>query len=146
MRLLLDTHAFLWVLDAPQRIPAWIRSAIADAENEVFVSAASAWEIAIKQSLGRLPAFSDDPLEALHRSGLAELPVTVAHARATRSLPLLHRDPFDRLLVAQAQSEGLGLVSRDPAIRQYQVTVLWEPGVQAPRATYRAKRKPRRRR
>jgi PIN domain nuclease of toxin-antitoxin system len=146
LRLLLDTHAFLWVLDAPQRLPAWIRSAIEDGENEVFVSAASAWEIAIKQSLGKLPASRADPIEALHRSGLTELPVTVAHARGTRSLPLLHRDPFDRMLVAQAQSEGLSLVSRDPTIRRYQVTVVWDPGVQAPRATYRVKRKPRRRR
>jgi PIN domain nuclease of toxin-antitoxin system len=145
LRLLLDTHAFLWVLDAPQRIPAWIRTAIEDAENDVFVSAASAWEIAIKQSLGRLPAPPADPIAALHRSGMTELPVTVEHARRTRSLPLLHRDPFDRMLVAQAQAEGLSLVSRDPAVRQYQVTVLWEPGVQAPRAGYRVKRKPRRR-
>ncbi len=145
MRLLLDTHAFLWVLDAPQRLPTWMRIAIEDGENDVFVSAASAWEIAIKQSLGRLPAARADPLEALHRSGMTELPVTVEHARATRKLPLLHRDPFDRMLVAQAQSEGLSLVSRDSAIRQYQVTVVWDLEVQAPRETYRVKSKPRRR-
>lgn len=146
MRLLLDTHAFLWVLDAPQRLPAWIRAAIEDGENEVCVSIASAWEIAIKQSLGRLPLSRVDALDALRRSGLAELPITIEHVRRTRSLPLLHRDPFDRMLVAQAQAEGLSLISRDPAMRQYQVTVLWEPGVQAPRTAYRAKRKPRRRR
>jgi PIN domain nuclease of toxin-antitoxin system len=145
LRLLLDTHAFLWVLDAPQRLPAWIRAAIEDGENEVFVSAASAWEIAIKQSLGKLPASRADPLEALRRAGLTELPITVEHARATRSLPPFHRDPFDRMLVAQAQSEGLSLVSRDPAMRRYQVAVLWDPELQAPRATCRAKRKSRRR-
>ncbi len=145
MRLLLDTHAFLWMLDAPQRLPAGIRSAIEDVENEVFVSAASAWEIAIKQSLGRLPAARADPFEALRRTGLAELPVTVEHARATRSLPLLHRDPFDRMLVAQAQLEGLSLVSRDPAVRRYQVTVLWGPELRAPRPAYAVKRKLRRR-
>lgn len=145
MRLLLDTHAFLWMLDAPQRLPAWIRSAIEDVENDVFVSAASAWEIALKQSLGRLPAGRADPFEALRRSGLAELPVTVEHANATRSLPLLHRDPFDRMLVAQSQVEGLSLVSRDPEVRRYQVTVLWGPELQAPRAAYRVKRKSRRR-
>lgn len=145
MRLLLDTHAFLCVLDAPQRLPAWIRAAIEDTENDVLVSAASAWEIAIKQLLGKLPASRADPLEALPRSGLTELPITVEHARGTRSLPLLHRDPFDRMLVAQARIEGLSLVSRDPAIRQYQVTVLWDPELQSPRAAYRVKRKPRRR-
>jgi PIN domain nuclease of toxin-antitoxin system len=145
LRLLLDTHAFLWMLDAPQRLPAWIRTAIADGENEVFVSAASAWEIAIKQAIGRLPEARADPLDALHRSGLAELPITVEHARRTRSLPLLHRDPFDRMLVAQAQTEGLALISRDPAIREYQVTVLWDLELQAPRPPYRVKRKPRRR-
>lgn len=145
MRLLLDTHAFLWALGAPQRIPGWIRTAIEDGENEVFVSAASAWEIAIKQSLGKLPLSREDLLGALHRSGLTELPITLEHARGTRSLPLHHRDPFDRMLVSQAQIEGLSLVSRDPAVRQYQVTVLWGPELQAPRAAYRAKRKPRRR-
>jgi PIN domain nuclease of toxin-antitoxin system len=145
LRLLLDTHAYLWMLDAPQRLPVWIRSAIEDGANDVFVSAASAWEIAIKQAIGRLPAARADPLDALHRSGLADLPVTLEHARRTRSLPLHHRDPFDRMLVAQAQVEGLSLVSRDPAVRQYQVTVLWGPEVQAPRASYRVKRKSRRR-
>lgn len=145
MRLLLDTHALIWTLEAPRRLPVWVLAAIEDFENEVFASAASAWEIAIKQSLGKLPLPRGDFLEALYRSGLVELPITARHADRTRSLPLLHRDPFDRLLVAQAQLEGLSLVSRDPAMRQYQVTVLWEPGVQAPRAAYRARPKPRRR-
>jgi PIN domain nuclease of toxin-antitoxin system len=146
LRLLLDTHALIWALEAPRRIPAWLRAAVEDPGNEVFASAASAWEIAIKQSLGKLPLPRADFLETLHRSGLVELPITARHAEGTRSLPLLHRDPFDRMLVAQAQIEGLAVVSRDPAIRQYQVTVLWEPGVQALRAGYRVKRKPRRRR
>jgi PIN domain nuclease of toxin-antitoxin system len=145
LRLLLDTHALLWALEAPQRLPAGIRAAIEDTWNEVFVSAASAWEIAIKQSIGKLPVPRADLLETLSRANLTELPVTLKHAHATRLLPPIHRDPFDRMLVAQAQVEGLSLVSRDPAVRQYQVTVLWGPELQAPRATYRVKRKQRRR-
>jgi PIN domain nuclease of toxin-antitoxin system len=143
--LLLDTHALLWWACGAPRLSRRARQAIGDDTNVVFVSAASAWEIAIKQSLGRLPAARADPFEALRRTGLAELPVTVEHARATRSLPLLHRDPFDRMLVAQAQLEGLSLVSRDPAVRRYQVTVLWGPELRAPRPAYAVKRKLRRR-
>lgn len=146
MRLLLDTHAVIWALEAPRRLPAWLRSAIEDGENDVFVSAASVWEMSIKQSLGRLPPPRADFLEAVHRSGLDELPVTMQHAQSTRLLPLLHRDPFDRMLVAQAQTEGLSLVSRDPALRQYQVTVLWDLELQAPRGAYRVPTKRRGRR
>jgi len=145
LRLLLDTHALLWALGSPQRLPAGIRAAIEDTENDVFASAASAWEIAIKQSLGKLPVPRADLLATLSRTNLTELPVTLKHAQATRSLPPIHRDPFDRMLVAQAQTEGLSLVSRDPWVRRYPVTVLWGPEVQAPRATYRVRRKPRRR-
>lgn len=145
MRLLLDTHALLWALEAPQRLPPGVRAAIEDTDNDVFASAASAWEIAIKQSLGRLPVPRADLLEALSRASLTELPVTLRHAQATRSLPPIHRDPFDRMLVAQAQTEGLSLVSRDPWVRRYPVTVLWGPEVQAPRTAYRVRRKSRRR-
>ncbi len=145
MRLLLDTHVLLWALEAPQRLPAGIRAAIEDTENDVYASAASAWEIAIKQSLGKLPVPRADLLETLSCANLAELPVTLKHAQATRLLPPIHRDPFDRMLVAQAQTEGLSLVSRDPLVRRYPVTVLWGPEVQAPRRAYRITRKPRRR-
>ena len=102
--MLLDTHALLWALESPQRLPAGIRAAIEDTENDVFASAASAWEIAIKQSLGKLPVPRADLLGTLRRANLTELPVTLRHAQATRSLPLIHRDPFDRMLVAQAQT------------------------------------------
>jgi PIN domain nuclease of toxin-antitoxin system len=111
----------------------------------VFVSAASVWEMAIKQARGKLRYPAAEVDAALRRASLRELPVTVRHAEAAAMLPPLHRDPFDRMLIAQAQVEGLSLVSRDPAVRQYQVTVLWGPEVQAPRAAYRVKRKPRRR-
>jgi PIN domain nuclease of toxin-antitoxin system len=145
LRLLLDTHALLWVLSAPARLPASIRDALEDPTNIVFASAASAWEMAIKQARGKLRYPAAELTAALRRVSLLELPVTVRHAEAAASLPPLHRDPFDRMVIAQAQAEGLGLVSRDPAVRQYQVTVVWGPELQAPRAAYRAKRKPRRR-
>jgi PIN domain nuclease of toxin-antitoxin system len=143
--LLLDTHALLWVLSAPGKLPAGIREAVEDPANPVFASAASAWEMAIKQARGTLRYPAAELGAALRDASLLELPVTVLHAQAAAKLPPIHRDPFDRMLIAQAQTEGLSLVSRDPAIQQYQVTVLWGPELQAPRATYRAKRKPRRR-
>jgi PIN domain nuclease of toxin-antitoxin system len=145
LRLLLDTHAVLWALGAPAELPAEIRTAIEDPASVVFVSAASAWEMAIKQARGKLRYPAAEISAALGRASLLELPVTIRHAEAAAILPPHHRDPFDRMLVAQAQVEGLSLVSRDPAVRRYQVTVLWGPELQAPRAAYRVKRKPRRR-
>lgn len=145
MRLLLDTHALLWALSGSGELPASLRDALEDQANMVFVSAASVWEMAIKQARGKLRYPADEVAAALRRASLLELPVTVRHAEAAASLPPHHRDPFDRMLVAQAQLEGLSLVSRDPAVRRYQVTVLWGPEAQTPRATYRAKRTPRRR-
>ena len=145
MRLLLDTHALLWVLSAPAKLPAGIRDALEDPANIVFASAASAWEMAIKQSRGKLRYPAAELAAALRRVSVLELPVTIRHAETAARLPPLHRDPFDRMLIAQAQAEGLSLVSRDPAVRRYQVTVLWDPELQAPRAAYRVKRKPRRR-
>ncbi|MGH8682269.1 MAG: type II toxin-antitoxin system VapC family toxin [Burkholderiales bacterium] len=145
MKLLLDTHALLWALSAPKKLPAGIREALEDSANIVFASAASAWEMAIKQARGKLRYPAAELAAALRRVSVLELPVTIRHAEAAATLPPFHRDPFDRMLVAQAQTEGLSLVSRDPAVRQYQVTVLWEPELQAPRAAYRAKRAPRRR-
>lgn len=146
MRLLLDTHALFWALLEPAKLPGTLRATLEDPRNLVFASAASVWEMAIKQAAGKV-SFPFAALgAALRRATLLELPVTLRHAEAAATLPAHHRDPFDRMLVAQARSEGLSLVSRDPAIRLYQVTVLWEPEVQSPRATYRVKRKPRRRR
>jgi PIN domain nuclease of toxin-antitoxin system len=145
LRLLLDTHALLWALSASAQLPAFVREALEDPTNLVFVSAASVWEMAIKQARGKLRYPAAELAAALRRASLIELAVTVRHAEAAASLPALHRDPFDRMLVAQARTEGLSLVSRDPAVEQYQVTLFWSPGVQAPRAIYRAKRKPRRR-
>jgi len=145
LRLLLDTHALFWALLEPGRLPATLRATLEDPANIVFASAASVWEMAIKQAIGKVDFPFAALAAALRRANLLELQITIRHAEAAARLPPFHRDPFDRMLVAQAQSEGLSLVSRDPAMRQYQVTVLWVPELQSPRATYRAKRKPRRR-
>ncbi len=121
MRLLLDTHVFLWFLDDSRKLRAAVRSAISEADI-VYVSAASAWEITIKVSLGKLrfPGLVED---AITRSDFSSLPVLVSHADAVASLPKLHADPFDRLLVAQARVEGLRIVTRDKQLRDYPVDV-----------------------
>jgi PIN domain nuclease of toxin-antitoxin system len=123
MTLLLDTHTFLWWLDDPALLAESARKAIADGKNLVYVSAAVAWEIAIKRSLGKLDAPED--LEAVMAANrFLPLPVTVPHALAVATLPDHHRDPFDRLLIAQARHEGFQLVSRDPFMKLYDVPLL----------------------
>lgn len=121
MRLLIDTHVFIWMTVDPARVREGARHALAAPANTVFVSAASIWEIAIKRALGRL-AF---PLEALEgilaRTGFDPLPITPAHGIAAGNLPRHHADPFDRMLVAQAQLEDLVLVSEDRAFPPYGV-------------------------
>ena len=123
MRLLLDTHTLLWWLDDPARIHDEGRIAIANARNGVFVSAISMLEIAIKESLGKLevPAGLIGCIETCR---FKELPLTVEHAAALRTLPPVHRDPFDRALIAQAQAEGMTLVSRDRTFREYNVPLM----------------------
>ena len=118
MRLLLDTHVFLWWLADDRRLDSEEREAIRNPENDVYLSAASVWEIVIKQALGRLRTPEPASTAAL-RLGLQPLPITFEHAEATAALPPLHNDPFDRLLMAQARAESLTLVSHDPAIRAY---------------------------
>lgn len=122
-RLLLDTHVFLWWLaDAPQ-LGEPARAAIGDERNEVFVSAVSGWEIAIKRAAGKLRA--PDDLDALvEDSGFSHLPITFFHGEQAGALPPHHRDPFDRMLIAQAQAEGLVIVTRDPFIPLYGVRTL----------------------
>ncbi|HEY2156865.1 MAG TPA: type II toxin-antitoxin system VapC family toxin [Isosphaeraceae bacterium] len=123
MTLSLDTHTFLWWLDDPQLLSRAARRAIRDGKNTVYVSAAVAWEIAIKRSLGKLDA-PDDLEAAMEANRFLPLPVTVAHALAVGSLPDHHRDPFDRLLVAQARHEGFRLVSRDPQVARYDLPLI----------------------
>lgn len=123
MNLLLDTHVVLWWLDDPVLLSEAARDAIAEPENAVFVSAVVAWEIAIKRGLGKLSAPADLKA-AIQSSGFQQLPVTIAHALATESLPFHHRDPFDRMLIAQAICEGFTLVTRDSNISPYEVSVI----------------------
>ena len=121
MRLLLDTHVALWWLTDDETLSDEVKQLI-DTEVEAFISAASVWEISIKQSLGKLVG-PPDLLDVLNRSGLLELPIRSRHAAEAGGLPLEHRDPFDRMLVAQARCEGLTLLSRDPQMRRYDVTL-----------------------
>ena len=122
-RLLLDTHIFLWWRGEPSRLTAEVRSRIATADI-VFVSAASAWEAAIKVSLGNLEL--PDTMEAgVLASGFEKLLITFSHTERVASLPPHHRDPFDRMLVAQAQAEGLTLVTHDRLLEPYDVEILW---------------------
>ena len=127
MRLLLDTHVFLWAAGEPEELSAPARAAIADAANEVYVSAAVAWEISIKSALGKLTVPAEPaawfPVR-LRSLGFGSLPILPEHALAVGTLPDHHRDPFDRIIIAQAQLEGLQLVTRDPQIQKYPVNVL----------------------
>lgn len=123
MRLLLDTHALLWWLDDSAQLSTEARDAIADGANEVAVSAASAWEMAIKEAAGKLrvPPNLDD---VVRTSGFNALPITIDHALKAGALAPHHRDPFDRMLVAQALVESFTLVTRDPRFQPYGVPVL----------------------
>lgn len=120
MRLLLDTHAYLWWLADDPRLREGARAAIADPDAAVHVSAASVWEIAIKIELGKLE-LDGDPVAEIARNGFLELAMTARHALAAGSLPRHHDDPFDRMLIAQARTEDLTLVTRDAAFRAYNV-------------------------
>lgn len=122
-RLLLDTHAFLWWISGDDSLGVKSRAAIGDTENQVFVSAASVWEMSIKQQLGKLTVPSD--MEAIvEQSGFEPLPIGLFHAQQAGSLVMHHRDPFDRMLIAQAQAEGLVLVTVDAAFPAYGVRLL----------------------
>jgi PIN domain nuclease of toxin-antitoxin system len=121
MRLLLDTHILLWAAGKPGRLPAKARRLMNDAGNELMFSAASLWEIVIKRGLGR-DDFQVDPRlfrRGLLDNGYSELPVGSEHAVAIEGLPLLHKDPFDRILIAQATVEGIILLTVDPLVAQY---------------------------
>lgn len=124
MSLLLDTHVFLWWIGEPARLPVDVAAAIADPETLVYVSAISAWEISIKRGLKQLDLRDEEFLYGMRESGFTELPVTAAHGLAAGALPLHHRDPFDRMLVAQAASEGMRLVTHDRAMAAYGVDIL----------------------
>ena len=121
MNLLLDTQVLLWAAGASPRLPDDARALIEDPENELVFSAASLWEVAIKNGLGRKEFGADPRLlrRGLLENGYVELPVTGAHAVAVDLLPPIHKDPFDRILVAQAQIEGLTLLTADEVVTRY---------------------------
>jgi len=128
MKAILDTHAFLWWNADDPKLSDMAREIIADGQNELFLSAASAWEIAIKTGRGRLtlpePPDSYIPKRmSLHR--FQALPIQISHGLRVFSLPNIHNDPFDRLLIAQSQMEGIPLISKDSPIAQYDVEIIW---------------------
>ncbi len=128
MRLLLDTHALMWWLLGDAALSATARDAIADPGNESFVSAASAWEITTKYRIGKLPqaAFlAADVAGIAAAHGFTELPISIRHGQVGGSLPGIHKDPFDRILVAQAITEDMAIVSRDAVLGAYGVVCLW---------------------
>ena len=123
LRLLLDTHAFVWCLSDVSRLAEDARNAIADPRNDVFVSAVTGWEISVKRAKGRMTA--PDNLSAMvEKKGFIHLPLTFHHAEQAGNLPMHHRDPVDRMLIAQAQAEGLVLVTRDALIPLYGIRVI----------------------
>ncbi len=128
MKLLLDTHVLVWWLVDSRRLSGSARALIADVRNQLFWSAASSWELAVKSALGRIQFHA--PLrkvipEVLRTQAIASLPVEQSHAFQVAELPPLHRDPFDRMLVAQCQVERLSLLSADNQMNRYEVDVLW---------------------
>ncbi len=128
MRALLDTHAFVWWNSDDPRIPSRARAVIEDPGNEIFVSAVTAWEIAIKYARGRLP-LPEPParyvMERMGRHGFRPLVIELNHGVHVASLPPVHNDPFDRLLVAQSQLEDLPILTSDARIARYGVEVIW---------------------
>jgi PIN domain nuclease of toxin-antitoxin system len=128
VRLLLDTHTFLWWLDGDRRLSRKARALIADKANSVLVSAASAWEISTKARLGKLPGALEvaaDIAGAMAAQGFSALDITILHAQRAGRLPGEHRDPFDRMLAAQAQLEDLPIVSDDGMFDAYAVSRMW---------------------
>ncbi len=124
MRLMLDTHVLLWWRDAARPLSRRARAAIADGSNQILVSIASLWEITIKRALGKI-AFADDLEIVLQEERFDLLSISFEHLRALDALPHLHRDPFDRLLLAQSLAEGLPIVSSDRKFAAYGAALIW---------------------
>lgn len=125
MRLLLDTHAILWWFSDDLRLSTPARTAIANPANQLAVSAAVGYEIAYKQNLGRLPALPEKLPDRLRREGVGTLPISLDHALAAAALPRPHRDPWDRIMMAQALAEQWQMVTADPVFAEYGVPVIW---------------------
>ena len=138
MKVLVDTHCWLWALARPEELNTEAAALLSDGETEVVFSAASVWEIAIKSALGKLRVSlidGDSLFDIIDRQPLTPLPILHSHARQVASLPHHHHDPFDRLLIAQAQIEKLPVMTADDQFLRYEIEVIWA-----------ARRKPRRRR
>jgi len=125
VRLLLDTHALLWWLIDDPPLSAAARGAIADLENNVFVSACTGYEIAFKQRLGRLPIFPESLLDRVRQERIGTLPISLEHAVAAASLPGPHRDPWDRIMMAQAVAKECHMVTIDRVFSDYGIPILW---------------------
>lgn len=122
-RLLLDTNTLLWWLSDSPSLGASAREAIIEPRNEVYVSAASTWEISIKRAIGKLKA-PDDMDSIVEEEGMLKLPITLFHGDQAGSLPDIHKDPFDRMLIAQAQAEGLVIITADSMFQQYNIRLM----------------------
>ena len=128
MQVLLDTQSFLWWIEDNPQLSSLGRKTIEDSSNEVFFSAASAWEIATKAQLGKLKLPNSPEAfisQQLQQNDFVPLSISVSHALHIASLPAIHRDPFDRILIAQCQLEQMVIVTSDPVIRQYKVATIW---------------------
>lgn len=128
LKFLLDTHAFLWWMFDDPKLPPRVRAILADRDHEVWVSAASAWEISTKFRLGKLPAakvLAQDIIGWIERAGFQGLAIHVEHAQKAGAWQQEHRDPFDRMLAAQSSIEGLPLISRDPAFEAFGIATIW---------------------
>lgn len=129
MRLLLDTHALIWAVQAPDRLGDESRGEMIAGGAEVYASHVSLWEMAIKRRIGKLDALDRSAMDWFEtyvpRSGMRPLPIEAGHLGAVEFLPALHNDPFDRLLVAQARLNGLTMVTRDELVTQYDISVIW---------------------
>jgi len=129
MKMLLDTQVFLWWITDDPKLPAHVRKIIADGENELLLSSASCWEIAIKSQIGslKLPAKTDVFIaEQMALNAIQSLPVQASHALNVFNLPQHHRDPFDRMIISQAQLEGLPVLTSDPLFARYKVKIIWK--------------------
>ncbi|MEM7228171.1 MAG: type II toxin-antitoxin system VapC family toxin [Planctomycetota bacterium] len=123
MGYLLDTNAVLWCMDRPERLRGEVRELIEDRRNPIYISAAGTWEMSVKHALGRLEL----PLDirpVLEQMGIRTLPVTVDHAHVVRSLPPIHRDPFDRIMIAQSKHDDLAMITSDVTIAQYDIKTI----------------------
>ncbi len=131
MNLLLDTHAVIWFITEDEQLSYSLKAAVNNPDNTCFVSIASHWEISIKHSLGKLELKTSlaKIFQLIDQSGITLLPITPTHVLASSTLSFFHRDPFDRLIIAQAMSEGFTLMSKDQVFKEYPINLIWNDSV-----------------